>query len=120
VTADVTSGDPRFRWDELQTTALAKGISAAVVVGDRLSAARYLLDPGTEVPEHSHDNEEFGHVLRGAIELRCNGATATVGEGDAFVVPAGVRHSARALDDGCQLLECYAPPRVPQSPGEQA
>jgi quercetin dioxygenase-like cupin family protein len=112
--------DLSFRWDDLETSALTKGISAAVVVGERLSAARYLLDPGADVAEHSHDNEEFGHVVRGAIELRCNGVTTIVREGDGFVVPAGTPHSARALDEGCQLLECYAPPRVPQSPGERA
>lgn len=108
----MTAG-PHVRWDALETTSPLAGISASVVVGERLSAARYVLEPHADVPEHAHDNEEFGQVMRGSLELRCDGTTTTLREGEAFVVPAGVPHAARALADGCDLLECYAPPRVP-------
>lgn len=105
--------DPRFRWDALPNDVVADGITAAIVVGERLSVARYLLNPGAVVPEHAHDNEEFGQVLAGAIELRVGDTWTTVGPGEAFVVPANVPHDARALTDGCELLECYAPARRP-------
>jgi quercetin dioxygenase-like cupin family protein len=104
------------RWDDADTSALVPGITAATLAGTRLSATRFVLDPGADVPEHSHDSEEFGHVVRGGLELRCEGVTTTLREGDAFVVPGGVPHAARALDAGCELLECYTPPRVPAAP----
>ena len=105
--------EPRIRWDTLDTTTVATGITAALVMGEQLSAARYVLDPGAVVPEHSHDSEEFGHVIGGGLDLRCGDATVTLAAGEAFVVPAGVVHAGRALADGCELLECYAPPRRP-------
>jgi quercetin dioxygenase-like cupin family protein len=87
------------------------GITAAAVAGAQLSAARYTLEPGAEVPLHAHHNEEFGVVLRGTLELREPGATVVLGAGEAFLLPGGAEHGARAGADGCELIECYAPPR---------
>ncbi len=108
------ASEASFRWDDLPAEVVAEGITAAVVLGERLSVARYVLAPGAVVPEHAHDNEEFGQVLRGGLELRWGGATVTLGPGEAFVVPANEAHAARALTDGCELLECYAPARSPR------
>jgi quercetin dioxygenase-like cupin family protein len=112
----MATGHVHVRWDDVATARLTPSIAAATLTGTRLSATRYLLDAGADVPEHAHDSEEFGHVVRGGLELRCEGVTSTLRAGDAFVVPGGVPHAARALDDGCELLECYAPPRVPAAP----
>jgi quercetin dioxygenase-like cupin family protein len=106
------------RWDDADASALVPGITAATLAGTRLSATRFVLDPGADVPEHSHESEEFGHVVRGGLELRCEGVTTTLRAGDAFVIPGGVPHAARALDAGCELVECYTPPRVPTAPAE--
>jgi quercetin dioxygenase-like cupin family protein len=104
------------RWDDADSSALVPGITAATLVGTRLSATRFVLEPGADVPEHSHESEEFGHVVRGGLELRCEGVTTTLRAGDAFVVRGGIPHAARAHDDGCELIECYTPPRVPAPP----
>jgi len=79
----------------------------------------FLMEPGAVVPDHSHDNEEFGQVLKGSLELTWGAETTTVETGEAFLLPAGVPHAARAGADGCELLECYAPPRNP-IPARQA
>ena len=55
-------------------------------------------------------------MLSGSLELRWADQVAVLGAGEAFVVPAGVPHGARALDAGCELLECYAPPATPPVP----
>jgi quercetin dioxygenase-like cupin family protein len=108
--------DPRIRWSALQTADPVKGVTAAMAHGARLSAALYRLDPGTVVPEHAHDNEEFGQVISGTLELRCPDSTIVLEAGDAFLLPGGVRHGARAGAKGCELLECYAPPRAETPP----
>lgn len=87
------------------------GVSAAAAAGEQLSAARYTLEPGAVVPLHSHHNEEFGVVLRGTLELRQGSRAAVLGAGEAFLVAGGTEHGARAGADGCELVECYAPPR---------
>ena len=88
------------------------GVTAADAQGTQLSAARYVLEPDVLVPEHSHENEEFGQVLSGTLELTTDGVVEQLRTGDAFLVAGGVPHAARAGADGCELLECYAPPRV--------
>jgi quercetin dioxygenase-like cupin family protein len=102
-----------LRWAERDHRAALPGIAASVAVGEHLSAALFTLEPQAVVPEHSHDNEEFGQVISGSLELTTGGRTVTVGAGDGFLLPAGVRHGARAGAEGCELLECYAPPRDP-------
>lgn len=108
--------DPALRWPELDRTALLPGISLALAHGDRLTAALYSLDPGALVPEHSHDNEEFGQVLAGSLELWSDGQHQALTAGEGFLLAGGVPHRAVAGPDGCQLLECYAPPRSPSPP----
>jgi quercetin dioxygenase-like cupin family protein len=86
------------------------GITAASESGAQLSASRYVLEAGAEVPVHEHDNEEFGLVLRGSLEL-LGAEPAMLGPGEAFLLAGGVSHGARAGAEGCELVECYAPPR---------
>ena len=87
------------------------GITAASASGAQLSASLYTLEAGAEVPVHAHANEEFGLVLRGSLEL-LGSEPAVLGPGEAFLLAGGVEHGARAGAEGCELVECYAPPRV--------
>ena len=112
----MATADPTLRWPDLDSVALLPGITVSLAHGQRLSAALYSLDPGAEVPEHSHENEEFGQVLAGSLELTTGGRTRTLTVGDGFLLTGGEPHSAVAGPDGCQLLECYAPPRIPAPP----
>jgi quercetin dioxygenase-like cupin family protein len=89
------------------------GITAASASGAQLSASLYTLEAGAEVPLHTHANEEFGLVLRGALELLGEDGPVVLGPGEAFLLAGGVEHGARAGAEGCELVECYAPPRVP-------
>lgn len=102
-----------LRWATHEASNPLPGIAAAVAVGTQLSAAVFTLAADAVVPDHDHPNEEFGQVLSGSLELRWGGQVAVLTAGEGFILPAGVPHGARALGDGCELLECYAPPRVP-------
>ena len=108
--------DPTIAWDALRGDGPVPGVDAALAHGDQLSAALYRLEPGAVVPEHAHENEEFGQVIRGSLELRHAGGTVVLRAGEAFLLPGGVEHGATAGDEGCELLECYAPPRTPAAP----
>ena len=102
---------PRIDWHAIARPGPVEGVTAATAHGARLTAALYSLAPGVVVPEHNHENEEFGHVISGSLELRHAGEVHVLGPGEAFLVAGSVPHGARAGDDGCELLECYAPPR---------
>lgn len=101
-------------WSTLTGTPVAAQILARSLSGNEMSISLFDLEPGAIVPRHAHPNEEFGYVVRGDLRLTTG---ALVDEplmaGDSFFVSANDPHTAVAGPDGCQLLECYAPPRVP-------
>jgi quercetin dioxygenase-like cupin family protein len=46
-----------------------------------------------EVPEHSHESQ-WAVVLEGRIDIVIGGEALTLGKGDQYFVPRGVKHSA--------------------------
>jgi quercetin dioxygenase-like cupin family protein len=52
------------------------------------------LAPGAKEPRHTHPGDLFAYVLEGTITVSMEGKpTATVKQGEIFVVPAGTVHS---------------------------
>lgn len=103
----------QIAWGQLPQHVPADGISGSVHFGQDLSAAMFRLAPGAVVPLHHHINEEFGQVLGGTLELDVDGEVSRLVAGDGFLIPSEVWHGAVAGPDGCELLECYSPPRNP-------
>jgi quercetin dioxygenase-like cupin family protein len=63
--------------------------------GDTLHAEVWV-DPGGDVPAHSHPSqEERFEVLAGNVRFRIGGTRQDAGPGARLVAPAGVRHSFR-------------------------
>jgi quercetin dioxygenase-like cupin family protein len=57
-----------------------------------------VLAPGAKEPRHTHPGDLFAYVQEGTITLTMEGKpTATVKQGEVFVVPAGTVHSAENL-----------------------
>jgi mannose-6-phosphate isomerase-like protein (cupin superfamily) len=53
---------------------------------------------------HSHDNEdELFYILRGSLTIEMEGKTVVLKEGEAFVVPKGVRHNPVAEHE-CHVM----------------
>jgi mannose-6-phosphate isomerase-like protein (cupin superfamily) len=48
---------------------------------------------------HAHEEDEFFLVLRGKMRIQMEDGDVALGPGDAFVVPAGVRHNPVAEDE---------------------
>jgi len=53
---------------------------------------------------HSHENEdELFYILKGTLTIEMEGRTVVLHEGDAFVVPKGVRHNPIAEQE-CHIM----------------
>jgi len=53
---------------------------------------------------HSHDNEdELFYILKGSLRIEMEDRTVELREGDAFVVPKGVRHNPVAEQE-CHVM----------------
>jgi quercetin dioxygenase-like cupin family protein len=78
---------------------------------DHMTFAYYAIDPGAEVHSHEHGHEEVWHVLEGELELTLAQDSRVLAAGTAAVVPAGERHSVRALA-ACRVIVVDHPVRT--------
>lgn len=59
---------------------------------------------GSGPPPHSHDWDESFYVIKGSVEISCNGMTTTAMPGTLVHVPAGAVHSFTMGVGGCEML----------------
>ena len=90
---------------------LTAGYLARAVHGERLTLAIVEIEPGAELPEHHHANEQFGLVLRGALTLRVGDESRTVSPGGLWRIPGDAPHSAKAGPEGAVVVDVFSPPR---------
>ena len=56
--------------EQLKPYVITDGIVARAVNGERLTLAVVDLDANAVLPEHSHDNEQLGFIIKGSMILR--------------------------------------------------
>ena len=75
-----------------------------------LTFAHYDFKRGSSIHEHFHPQEEVYEVIEGELEVTIDGVAQIARAGLVAIVPAGVRHSVKALTDG-QAISVYSPVR---------
>ena len=85
---------PFFDQNEAKAIELAPGVTCRPIWGERIMMGLIDIAPGAEIPDHTHPHEQCGRVLSGAFKLTIDGETRLVREGDHYVIPPGVPHSA--------------------------
>ena len=110
---------------QLRPYGIWKGAVARAVNGERLTVGVVDLEPDLLVPEHQHENEQVGFVLKGVVTMTIDGDARKLHVGDTYVIPSNVRHSALAGTEGATVVDVFAPiradwsgaPRLEPSPG---
>ena len=87
------------------------GYLARTINGERLTCAIVEIDPRSRLPEHRHDNEQLGMLLRGSMTFRIGDEERELVPGDTWSIPSGTPHSASAGPDGAIALDVFAPTR---------
>ena len=88
------------------------GVLARVVNGERVTVGFVDLDPNVRVPEHTHENEQVGFVLRGSITMVIAGESRELGPGGTYTITSNVPHSAKAGAGGASVVDVFAPIRA--------
>ena len=91
---------------------LREGVTARAVTGERMTLAVVDLEPGAEVPEHKHENEQLGFVISGTITMRIGSETLELHPGDTYSIPSNVPHEATAGSHGATVVDAFAPLRA--------
>lgn len=87
------------------------GVVARSVDGERVGFAVVELDPATVVPEHSHDNEQLGMVIRGSVSFRIADETRELEPGGTWRIPPNVPHEVHVGAEGAVVIDVFAPAR---------
>jgi quercetin dioxygenase-like cupin family protein len=86
---------------------------AQLAAGERTSVQHFTIEPGRTVPEHSHDHEQAGFLVEGALTFVVAGETRTVEAGDAYVLPGGEPHAVENRGDvPARGVDVFSPPRT--------
>jgi quercetin dioxygenase-like cupin family protein len=72
-----------------------------------MTFAHYDFVRGSSIHEHFHPQEEVYEVIEGELELTIDSVAQIARPGLVAIVPAGVRHSVRALTDGWAIIVDY-------------
>ena len=96
----------------LEPIVLADGIRARAINGERLTMAVVDLDPSAISPEHKHENEQLGIVIRGSMTMRVGDEVLELRAGDTYNIPSNVEHGAAAGAEGCTVADIFAPVRA--------
>jgi quercetin dioxygenase-like cupin family protein len=100
--ADANAIPPQQIWD---------GLLARTVHGNRMTLTLIELEPGTAVPEHSHENEQMGVLLQGSMTFTIGEETKELGPGATWTILAHVPHGVVAGPEGSVLVEVFSPVR---------
>jgi quercetin dioxygenase-like cupin family protein len=99
---DITAIVPQQIWD---------GVLARSVHGERITMGVVELDPDSVVPEHSHENEQLGVVLRGTVTFRVGEETRVLSPGGTWRIPANTPHAVETGPEGAVVIDVFSPIR---------
>ena len=99
-----------FKWEELETKEPLHGVKMRVFTGENIQMVLFELEPGAEIPTHSHPHEQMGTVLEGKILLKVGEEERILSAGEGYRAPADVPHSGKALEK-TTVLDVFSPPR---------
>lgn len=81
--------------------------------GDGANVQQYRIEPGGEVPEHSHPNEQLGYLFRGELTFVVDGEAVVVEAGDSYRLagdePHAVENRTETVAEG---IDVFSPPRT--------
>jgi quercetin dioxygenase-like cupin family protein len=90
---------------------LGPGAMAYLFGSERMSVSFITQAPNITFKTHSHDNEEIVIVLDGERDEIVDGVLYRIKSGDIMVVPPGAVHGSHTYEQGCKVIEIFAPPR---------
>jgi quercetin dioxygenase-like cupin family protein len=88
------------------------GVTAQAVEGERTTLAIVDLEPGCTVPEHHHDNEQLGILIRGTARFRIGGETRDLVPGETWRILSDTPHEVTAGPEGALVVESFTPARA--------
>lgn len=92
------------------------GITRKTLVhGESTLMSVFHMAAGSQLPLHSHPNEQTGYLISGHIQLFVEGELYDAHPGDSWCIHANVPHRAEIVDDSV-VIEVFSPVRADYLP----
>ncbi len=95
----------RITWSDTPIEEVLPGITRQVVHGQNQTLVRYVYQPSSIFPFHSHPQEQITIVVSGRIAFDLDGGRLELGPGEVTVIPPGVPHGAQVI--GADVVETF-------------
>jgi len=97
--------------DECARHTIFPGVHIRTCGTDKMMVSVVDLEPHAVVEEHAHPHEQVGMLLEGKVLFIIGGEEKTLGPGDVWCIPGGVRHKVIVLDQPARALDIFTPVR---------
>jgi quercetin dioxygenase-like cupin family protein len=94
-----------LNWAAIPAETVYPGITRQTIQGTLQTMVRYVYQPGSRFPVHSHPQEQITLVISGSIEFTVDGTAVLLGPGEVAVIPPGASHGAHVVGD--QVVESF-------------
>lgn len=103
--------------DSLSEHTATEAIEGAHLVqlaaGDRMSIQHFNIEPGAEVPIHSHHHEQVGFIYSGELTFLLDDEETVVGTGESFALASEEPHGVVNTGDiPAKGIDIFSPPRT--------
>jgi quercetin dioxygenase-like cupin family protein len=97
---------------ENPTIEICPGITRRTVAhGNTMYQMLATLAAGSQMPAHSHPQEQIVHILEGKMRLIVEGVPHELSTGDSFYLASNVPHGVETLS-ATRVLDTFSPPRA--------
>jgi quercetin dioxygenase-like cupin family protein len=87
-------------------------VLSQLAAGERMSVQHFRIEPDAVVDDHSHEHEQTGFLIEGALDFVVDGEEYPVRAGDSFSIPSNAVHSVTVPGDTTAVgVELFSPPR---------
>ena len=94
------------------TIEICPGITRRTVAhGENMYQMLATLAAGSQMPAHSHPQEQIVHILEGRMRLIVEGVPHELSAGDSFYLASNVSHGVETLS-ATRVLDTFSPPRT--------
>ena len=88
-----------------------KGVKLkSLTYGEKTHMCEFIIDGGSEIPEHSHPHEQTGYLVSGKLTLIMEDQRFDAEPGDSWSIPENVPHRATAVNNSV-VVEIFSPVR---------
>lgn len=96
--------------DDVTGKEIVPGLYGRFVHGDTMTLSFVDIQPGAQLPEHSHPHEQITYLIEGELEMVIGGEKMLLTPGMVHVIPGNVPHSAVARTF-VRVLDAFSPVR---------